>query len=202
MTASEPPVFVTPGAPPAPEGDGVTPSAPTNDEDARMTLVEHLTELRHVLLVSLIAFGVGSLIGLGGSIWIVKFLSYPLFLAGLKPVVLSPMGVFTVHLKVGLMTGLALSLPVILRQVWSFVAPGLKPKERRFAVPLMLSSLSLFTLGAVLAYLFMYIAVRLLVATTRFTGITYIPELNSYLGLVAVLILAFGITFEFPVALV
>jgi len=197
--AAEPPFSV----PPPTAGDSAPPGGEPPEEDGkRMTLVEHLTELRQVLIVSLSAWGIASIVGLVISHWIVLLLTKPLDTLHLKPVVLSPMGIFTIHLKVGLVAGLVLALPVILQQTWTFVAPGLTRKERRFAGPLMVSSLGLFALGAVLAFGFMFIGIRLVQLTTGITGIQYLPELNSYLGTMVVLILAFGITFEFPVALV
>ena len=167
-----------------------------------MTIIEHLEELRRVLIHSLIAWGVASIAGLAASFWTVKILTQPLKQFGYKPVVLSPLDNFTIYIKVGLLTGLVLALPIILQRAWTFVSPGLKPAERRFARPLLLSSLALFAIGAGLAYAFMYLGMQMLVNFSRFTDIGYIPELNSYLGVMVVLMVGFGITFEFPVALV
>ena len=166
-----------------------------------MTLIEHLEELRRVLIVSLSAWGIGTVVGTVLSDYVITLLSRPLLFLHLKPVYFSPMGYFSVHLKVGLAVGLVLSLPVLLQQVWSFVAPGLKPAEKRFAGPLLVSSLGLFAAGAGLAYFFLYIAVRIIDAVSH-GSLTYLPEINSYLGFILLLMLAFGITFEFPVALV
>ncbi|GAC1575173.1 MAG: twin-arginine translocase subunit TatC [Candidatus Dormibacteria bacterium] len=167
-----------------------------------MTLIEHLDDLRKVLIHSLVAWGVGSLVGLAASFWIVKVLTHPLVVAHYQPVVLSPVGTVGVYLKVGLLTGLVIALPIIGQRVWWFVSPGLKPSERRFARPLMLSAICLFTVGALLAYGFTYVGIQMLAHFNSLTGITYIAELDNYLGTMAFLIVAFGITFEFPVLLV
>ena len=204
--APMPPASAPPQPPASPPADGAgedgSGKPPTENDEKRMTLIEHLEELRRVLIVSLIAWGIGSVVGLVLSHWIVLLLTKPLDILHLKAVVLSPMGFFTIHLKVGLLTGLVLALPVILQQSWKFVAPGLKPKERRLAGPLMLSSLLLFAFGGVLAFGFMFIGIKLIQATSNWTGVQYLPELTQYLGLMVILMLAFGITFEFPVALV
>jgi sec-independent protein translocase protein TatC len=195
---SERPVFVVP--------DPVEPPPPETAEEGwdqrRMTVIEHLADLRKVLIHSLIAWGVASLVGLGASFWTVKLLTWPLVTAGYKPVVLSPVGTISAYVKIGLLTGLVLALPVIGQRIWWFVGPGLKPSERRFARPLLISSIVLFTLGALMAYGFAFVGVQLLAHFSGFTGITYVPVLDNYLGVLALLIVAFGITFEFPVALV
>jgi sec-independent protein translocase protein TatC len=199
---SERPVFIAPE--PEEESLAAADAAATDAEwdERRMTIIEHLTDLRKVLIHSLLAWGVGSLVGLAASFWIVQLLTLPLKLAHYQPVVLSPIGQVTVFIKVGLLTGLILALPVILQRVWWFVSPGLKPAERRFARPLMLSSLGLFLVGAAMAYGFAFVGVQLLAKFSGVTGVGYVPVLDNYLGVFALLIVAFGITFEFPVALV
>ena len=194
---SERPVFVVPE-----EGEPEVVSPAGDWEEHRMTVLEHLEDLRRVLIHSLLAWGAGSVVGLAASFWTVKLLTLPLDAAHYKPVVLSPVGSFTIYIKVGLLTGLVIALPIILQRVWWFVSPGLKPSERRFARPLLISSLSLFTFGALLAYGFAYLGIQMLSRFSSFSGIGYVPVLDNYLGVLALLIVAFGVTFEFPVALV
>jgi sec-independent protein translocase protein TatC len=199
---SERPVFVVPN----PEDEPETEEAPRTDQvtwdERRMTIVGHLTDLRKVLIQSLIAWGIASIIGLAASYWIVQVLTVPLKAAGYTPVVLSPVGQVTIFIKIGLLAGLVIALPVILHRVWWFVSPGLKPNEKRLARPLLLSSIALFTVGALMAFGFAYIGIQMLSRFSGFTGVGYIPVLDQYLGVLALLIVAFGITFEFPVALV
>ncbi|MFY9614677.1 MAG: twin-arginine translocase subunit TatC [Candidatus Dormiibacterota bacterium] len=194
---SERPVFVVPD----PE-EPVTEKSSSDWDERRMTVVEHLEDLRKVLIHSLVAWVAGSIVGIAASYWIVKLLTLPLDLAHYQPVVLSPVGAITVYLKVGMLAGLVLALPIIMQRIWWFVSPGMKPSERRFARPLLLSSVVLFLLGAALAYGFAYLGVQMLTRFSGFTGIGYIPVLDTYLGVLMLLIVAFGITFEFPVALV
>jgi sec-independent protein translocase protein TatC len=203
---SERPLFVPVGGPAA----AAEPHAAEPEwDERRMTIIEHLEELRRVLIVSLIAWAVGSIAGVVLSGFAIRLLTLPLqALAQVTPEAtklhyLSPMGYFTIHLKVGLVVGLALALPVILWQIWTFVAPGLRPAERRFAGPLLVSSLGLFAAGAALAYLFLYIAVRIIAwVSGGSSDLVFFPEATAYLGFVVILMLSFAIAFEFPVALV
>lgn len=199
---SEPPVFVAP----APVSPAV---APAKDwDERRMTLIEHLEELRRVLIISLTAWAVASVVGVTGSGLVIELLVRPLhYLARTNPEAaklhyFGLFGFFGIHLKVGLAVGFALALPVILWQVWSFIGPGLRPNERRFARPLLVSSLSLFAAGALLAYAFLYIAVRFLAPFVSGPDLVLFTGADEYLGFVVILMLAFGVTFEFPVALV
>ncbi len=167
-----------------------------------MTLIQHLEELRRVLIVSLLCWLVGSVIGLVASGFVIDLLVRPLQYLHQPLHYFSPMGFFTIHLKVGLVVGMVLALPFVLHQVWTFVAPGLKPNERRFAAPLLISSIVLFAAGGALAYFFLYIAVRIIGAVSHDSSLVFFPEAGAYIGFVVILMLAFGITFEFPVALV
>jgi sec-independent protein translocase protein TatC len=192
---TEPPVFVLPE--PEPEwGEG------------RMTLIEHLEELRRVLIVSLAAWAVASVLGVIVSGWAIDLLVRPLkYLATANPEAarlhyFGLFGYFSIRLKVGLVLGLALALPIILQQCWSFISPGLRPRERRFARPMLISSLTLFAAGAALAYLFLYIAVRVLAPFVTGPDLVLFTGADEYLGFVVILMLAFAVSFEFPVALV
>src|SRR5947209_8178594 len=106
-----------------------------------MSLIEHLEELRKVLIISLVAWTLASLIGVAVSGFVIELLVKPLrYLAKTNPEAaklhyFGLFGYFSIHLKVGLAVGLTIALPIILRQVWTFVAPGLRPQERRFAAP-------------------------------------------------------------------
>jgi sec-independent protein translocase protein TatC len=174
-----------------------------DSEERRMTLIQHLDELRRVLIVSLVCWLVGSVIGVAISGVVIDLLVRPLEYLHQPLHYFSPMGFFTIHLKVGLVVGLVLALPAILHQVWTFVAPGLKPRERRFAAPLLFSAIGLFTVGGGLAYFFLYIAVRIIGAVSHDnSSLVFFPEAGAYISFVVLLMLAFGIAFEFPVALV
>jgi sec-independent protein translocase protein TatC len=183
------------------------PLTPAPDE-RRMTVAEHLQDLRRVLIVSLIAWGVATGVSAVFTQRVIAFLEVPLrsvlpqhnhVLTG--PIVTGPTELFTIPLKVAMIGGLLLSLPIILWQVWTFVAPGLRPAERRFAGPLIVSALLLFAGGACLAYFLMPIWLNILIG---FIGgnATYFPDLNQYLSFLTTIVFAFGVTFELPVVIV
>ena len=178
-----------------------------NDE-RRMTLIEHLQELRRVLIISLAAWVAATVVAAVFSHLLLSVLEYPLTSMLAKhnhlitePIITSPTELVTIPLKVAMAGGLMLSLPVILWQVWTFISPGLRPVERRFALPFVLSALVLFAGGACLAYFLMPVWLNLLTSIVGSNAI-YFPDLNQYLTFLLLVIVAFGITFELPVVIV
>lgn len=172
-----------------------------------MTLVEHLGELRRRLIVSILAVAAGGVVCWVFYESILAFFEHPL--CGVLKArgqachlyIFGPLDPLGIRVKVTSYGGLALALPVVLYQLWRFITPGLNPKERRYAVPFILSSLVFFGFGAFMAWLTFPHALAWL------TGIgghslqpLYSP--SSYLSLILVLMLVFGIAFEFPVVLV
>jgi sec-independent protein translocase protein TatC len=94
------------------------------------------------------------------------------------------------------------SLPVVLYQVWAFVAPGLYRHEQRLALPLIVSSSLLFLAGMAFCYFVVFKTVFSFIATFAPQSITPAPDIEAYLGFVMTMFLAFGITFEVPVAVI
>ena len=182
-----------------------------SDTERRMTLVEHLEELRGVLIWCFSAWGLataGFFIFFRGQL--IRFLERPINTAlanchdqgcASKPILTQVLDPLSVPLKLSAIAGLIVALPVILWQIWSFISPGLRPVERRFAFPFIASSLVLFTLGGTFAYLVMPLGLSFILG---FLGndVVILPDLNSYLSFFAILIAIFGITFELPVVLV
>jgi sec-independent protein translocase protein TatC len=180
---------------------------PQRDADA-MTLVEHLTELRSRVLKAALAIAVGAVFG---------FLLYSRVLdvlvdpycevkrnvdpgATCRLVVTDPLESFSIRLKLSAYLGFLFASPVVLWQLWRFITPGLYPKERRYAVPFVLSSVVLFAAGAALA---IWTFPKTLEFLAAFGGeeleLLYTP--TKYLGLVIMMMLVFGLGFEFPVVL-
>jgi sec-independent protein translocase protein TatC len=101
-----------------------------------------------------------------------------------------------------LVAGLLIAMPYVLYQVWAFVAPGLYRREKRFAIPLLVSSILLFYLGVVFAYFLVFpLVFRFFVATTPH-NVQLMADITNYLKFALTLFLAFGVAFETPVAVV
>jgi len=171
-----------------------------------MTVVEHLTELRKRLMIAIGAILVGAVVGFIVYQPILDFLKHPYCQTLPKGrqcslFVQDPLEGFAIRLKVAGYTGLFLAFPVVLWQLWRFVTPGLHKREKRYAIPFILSSMVLFMSGVALAYLTFSKALQFLqsVGGPSFQEI-YSP--GKYLRLVLLMFLAFGLAFEFPVLLV
>lgn len=171
-----------------------------------MTLVEHLTELRRRLFISIIAVVVGGIVAFILYNHILSFLLHP-YCSVLPPgkkcslFIQDPLEGFAARLKVAGYGGLMLALPVVLWQIWRFITPGLKPREKRYAIPFVASSMVLFFAGAALAYITFSKALSFLqsVGGSNFQEI-YSP--SKYLRLILLMFFAFGLSFEFPVVLI
>jgi sec-independent protein translocase protein TatC len=113
--------------------------------------------------------------------------------------VISP---FLVPLKVTLMAAFLVALPVVLYQIWAFVAPGLYSHEKRLVLPLVISSTVLFLMGVAFCYFFVFGQVFKFIQGFAPKSITAAPDIEAYLGFVLTMFIAFGATFEVPVAVV
>lgn len=178
-----------------------------NDE-RRMTVVEHLAELRRVLIVSLAAWLVGSIVAFIFNGFALGLLLRPLKLVLSHLHTIVPGAIFTspteglsVPIKIATIIGFILALPVIVWQVWSFVSPGLRPVERRFAGPFIGSAIVLFGVGGAFAYFVMPLGLGFLAGFLGNNAI-YFPDINQYLSFFLLLVVIFGVTFELPVVLV
>jgi len=176
--------------------------------EANMSLTEHLTELRKRIIISIVAVAVGAVVA-----W---FFYTPIFEFLLKPhceingdssllsncglLATSPLDPFSTKLTVSAYTGVGLAMPVILWQVWKFIAPGLYPEERRYGLSFVIFSFVLFALGASLAYWTLPRALEFLanIGGDFFENV-YTPKL--YIGFVIKMMLGFGLGFEFPILL-
>jgi sec-independent protein translocase protein TatC len=173
-------------------------------EDGRMTIWEHLAELRSRLIKCCIAIVAGAVIG-----WIVypavlDFLRQPY--CNIQPdscefLALDPLEPFAIRLKVSAFIGIVIAMPVLLWQVWRFVTPGLYPHEKKYAIPFVVSSMALFLFGATLAYYTLTPALEFLIDLGGGNiHSQYSP--SSYITLLLYMMLAFGAGFEVPVLLV
>lgn len=171
------------------------------------SFVSHLVELRDRVLRSLIAIAVvmGCLALYPGPGAIYDILAAPLTSAlpeGTKMVAIGVVTPFMVPLKVTGMVAFVLALPYVLFQAWGFVAPGLYAHERRLGIPLIISSTVLFLLGMAFCYYFVFGQVFHFIASFAPKSITPAPDIEAYLSFVLTMFMAFGLSFEVPVALV
>jgi sec-independent protein translocase protein TatC len=177
----------------------------TPENDGRMTVVEHLSELRRRIIISIIAVSIGAIVCFIFSESIIRFFVnyYRDATHGEKNalIFLGPLDAFLTRIKIATYGGIVLALPVWLFELWRFITPGLNPNEKRYAVPFIVSSILLFALGAYIALLTLPKALEFLL---DIGGSQLRPELTAdkYLGLVSLMIVAFGVAFEFPVVLV
>jgi sec-independent protein translocase protein TatC len=172
---------------------------------AEGTLISHLLELRSRLLRAFIAVMICFLPCAFYSNRMFDFLSRPLVArlpAGQKLIATTVTATFTAPLKLSFVVGLMIAMPYVLYQLWAFVAPGLYRKEKRFAVPLLVSAILLFYMGVVFAYFIVFpLVFRFFVATTP-ANVMLMADINNYLKFALTLFLAFGVAFETPVAVV
>ena len=171
------------------------------------SFISHLIELRDRLLRAVIAFGIvfaGLMIWPGaGVIW--DTLAQPLQQAlpeGTKMIATGVITPFMVPLKLTSMVAFVIALPVVLYQVWAFVAPGLYQHEKRMALPLIVSSTLLFLAGIAFCHFFVFGKVFKFIAEFAPTSITPAPDIEAYLGFVLTMFAAFGVTFEVPIVVV
>jgi sec-independent protein translocase protein TatC len=182
-----------------PVGEPQQPGGAGTPDDAKvMSLVDHLSELRTRLFRAILAVTVGSVIGFIFSDRIIAVLIAPLPTGQVQ--VLGPGDAFFITLKVSIVTGIILAMPVLLWQTWSFVAPGLTRRERRMVWPYVLASLLLFVLGVAIAYVVLPFANAFLLSFTNDTLVANIAA-GPYFDFVTTLFLAFGLVMEFPMLL-
>jgi len=169
------------------------------------SFVSHLVELRDRLLRGLAAVLVVFLIAAPFANDLYLILARPLMAAlpeGNTMISTEPHGPFFVPFKLAFAVAVAAAMPVLLHQLWRFVAPGLYRHEKRLVVPLLLSSSALFYLGILFAYFAVFPVIFAFFTSTAPEGVAVMTDINAYLGFVLKLFFAFGIAFEVPVATV
>ena len=174
---------------------------PTADS---MTLLEHLTELRHRILVTTLAVALGTTISWFLYNGILHVLKQPYCLSNhnhCELYVTGPLDGLSLRLKISLYGGGVLALPVLLWEFWRFVTPGLKSREKRYAIPFVAASIVFFFAGAAMAYVILQHALQFL-ASIGGNELQQIYNPNQYLSLIVLMMVLFGFTFEFPVVLV
>jgi len=172
---------------------------------AEGTLISHLVELRQRLLKCVVAVA----ICFAPCAWFANdlftIIAMPLIKkmpAGASLIATSLISPFMAPLKLALFVGLFIAMPYVLYQIWAFVAPGLYKREKRFAVPLVISSIVLFYAGVAFAYFVVFPLIFAFLTTTAPDGVQVMTDISNYLDFVLLLFFAFGVAFETPVATV
>jgi len=182
----------------------MTPPAAEDDTGAQGFL-SHLVELRSRLLraVAVVLVLALALIPIGNRLY--TLIAAPLLSklpVGAQMIAIDPASPFFTPLKLSFFVALIIAMPFVLYQIWAFVAPGLYRREQRLALPLLISSTLLFYLGCAFAYYFVLPTVFGFMQSVAPDGVAVMTDISLYLDFVLVIFLAFGVTFEVPVATV
>jgi sec-independent protein translocase protein TatC len=182
---------------------------PSPDELAgtEQPFVQHLIELRDRLVKSTIAVAIAAAILsiFPGPAELYDLLAAPLVAqlpAGATLIATSVISPFLVPLKILLMAAFLLALPVVLYQVWAFVAPGLYSHEKKLVLPLVVSSTLLFMIGVAFCYFFVFGQVFKFIQSFAPKSITAAPDIEAYLSFVLTMFIAFGLAFEVPIVVI
>ena len=182
---------------------------PSQDELAgtEQPFVQHLIELRDRLVKSTIAVAIaGAVLAIfPGPAELYDLLAAPLVAqlpAGATLIATSVISPFLVPLKILLMAAFLLALPVVLYQVWAFVAPGLYSHEKKLVLPLVVSSTVLFMIGVAFCYFFVFGQVFKFIQSFAPKSITAAPDIEAYLSFVMTMFIAFGLAFEVPIVVI
>jgi len=175
-------------------------SAQAPAESGVMSLVDHLAELRTRIVRSLLAVALGAALGFWLGEQIQAILVAPL--AYDKPLISTGLGdPFAIRLRISIVAGIILAMPVIVWQIWAFVAPGLTLAERRTIRPWLVLAFVFFALGVGIAWLVLPFATGFLLSFQSAT-IQSLLDARQYFDFVSTLFLAFGLLMEFPIVLV
>jgi len=183
----------------------MSPSPSDGEPLAEATLITHLLELRSRLLRAVVAVLVCFVPLAFFQDELFTLIARPLIEKlpeGTSLIATSVVSPFMAPLKLALIAAIFAAMPYVLFQVWAFVAPGLYRHEKRFAVPLVVSSIVLFYTGTAFAYFVVFPLMFQFLASTTPIGVKMMTDIANYLDFVLLLFFAFGLAFEVPVAVV
>jgi sec-independent protein translocase protein TatC len=178
----------------------------TTDEELEETsLVSHLIDLRNRLVKATIAVFAVFVCLVPFSERVFTIVAQPLIDAlpeGATMIATQVASPFLTPFKTTLWVSLFIAMPIVLAQIWAFVAPGLYKQEKRFAIPLVVSSILLFYCGVAFAYFVVFPLMFAFFNTVAPEGVTVMTDISNYLDFVLVIFFAFGLAFEVPIATV
>lgn len=163
-----------------------------------MTLIDHFVELRTRLFIALGAWVIGAGLAFTFRVQLLDWLQAPLP----EGIVLTAFGIlepFTVSMQISAFFGLVIAAPVIVGQIWGFVAPGLYPEERRWAVPFVLLTALAFVSGILFAYYAILPFALPVIVGFLIEGVQLLPAIGDYISKILLYMAVFGIIFEMPV---
>jgi len=178
-------------------------SSPPHEEQSEQTLMDHLIELRDRLLHMVLAILVVFLALFAFSDDIFTLAAAPLLKlmpAGTSMIATGVTSPFLVPFKLVMMLSVLLTIPYLLHQIWSFIAPGLYSHEKKLAAPLLISSVVLFYCGIAFAYFVIFPILFGFFIGIAPQGVAVMTDIGQYLDFIIAIFLAFGIAFEVPVA--
>lgn len=175
----------------------------TPEEDHELSFLEHLVELRSRLLKACLSVVVVLIVLLPFSRTLYEALASPMMAQmpeGSSMIAIDVASPFLTPFKLTLLISIMISIPVVLYQLWAFVAPALFKHEKKLARPLLFSSVFLFYAGCAFAYFIVFPLVFGFLTRIAPDGVAVMTDISKYLDFVMTLFLAFGITFEVPIA--
>jgi len=179
------------------------PEPPPDQEDdgARMSFLDHLEELRRRLMISAGAVFVAFLLSFAFINRLFEFIMRPLqavLPAGGKLIYTEPAEAFLLYMKVAALVGLFIAAPVVLWQLWQFIAPGLYANEKRFAIPFVLFSTFFFAAGALFSHFVVFPWAWRFFAGFSTDYMQFTPKIGPVFSLYVRMMLAMGLVFEMP----
>ncbi len=173
--------------------------------DTEQSLVSHLVELRSRLLKAVLSIIILVVVMFPFAGEIYTVIAKPVLenlSQGTEMIATGVLSPFLTPFKLVIILAIIISMPVIIYQIWAFVAPGLYKAEKRVALPILISSIVLFYLGCAFAFFVVFPILFVFLPGIAPEGVTYMPDINSYLDIVVRLFFAFGLAFEIPVAVI
>ena len=180
-------------------------AADAEQDAGESSLIDHLIELRSRLLRALVGLGIALAAVLPFSNRLYGWFARPLLdklPQGAQLIAVEVASPFFAPLKLALFAAVMITMPWLLYQAWAFVAPGLYKREKKLALPLLVSAVLLFYAGCAFAFFIVLPAVFGFLAAIKPEGVAMMTDINAYLDFVLVIFLAFGASFQLPVALV
>ena len=186
---------------PDPDADEPLDDAELDETGGRMSFLEHLDELRKRLLISVAALLGGFLAAFSVISYIFEFIMRPLqeiLPEGGRLVYTEPTEAFFLYIKIAALAGLVLAIPIILYQMWRFVAPGLYAREKKFAIPFVFFASAFFVGGALFSHYMLFPWAWTFLAGFTTDYMEFFPRIQPAFSLYVKLLLACGVVFQMP----